>query len=154
MLRISDFSLPDKSLPNIMLWPTQLCVFSYIGGLFMATQSQFIANNRLNAQKSTSTRFLQMSLVNPADCFMQNKPNLLDAQMNVTKVLTRDYDNSPPLRFPKNKPNSKPIKPNLSRRLVPSKLQRRRKPLAKPDLVRHSLGDGGFKRGHLYRSAV
>jgi len=40
---------------------------------------------------------------------MQNKPNLLDAQMNVTKVLTRDYENKRLCRRRKNKPNSKPI---------------------------------------------
>ena len=40
------------------------------------------------------------------DRFMQNKPNLLDTQMNVTTVITKDYGN---MRVPgprKNKPNS------------------------------------------------
>ncbi len=74
----------------------------------MATQSQFIAN-RLNTQKSTSTRSLSMSLGTPADCFMQNKPNLLDAQMNINKVLTKGYENKRLCRRRGNKPNSKPI---------------------------------------------
>jgi hypothetical protein len=78
----------------------------------MATQAQILANRR-NAQKSTSTRFLSMSLGNPADCFMQNKPNLLDAQMNVSSVLTKDYENIPLRRRGQNKPNTNPIKPNL-----------------------------------------
>jgi len=36
---------------------------------------------------------------------MQNKPNLLDAQMNVNKVLTEDYENVRLHRRRKNKPN-------------------------------------------------
>jgi len=33
-----------------------------------------------------------MSLGNPADCFMQNKPNFRNAQMNVTSVVTMNYE--------------------------------------------------------------
>ena len=33
-----------------------------------------------------------MSLGNPADCFMQNKPNFMDAKMNVTSVKTMNYE--------------------------------------------------------------
>jgi hypothetical protein len=58
---------------------------------------------------------------------MQNKPNLLNTQMNVSKVLTRFYENIGLCRSAENKPNSNPIKaktnpiqtqfkPNLSRR--------------------------------------
>ncbi len=54
---------------------------------------------------------------------MQNKPNLLDAQMNVSYLLTKHYENEPRLRTP---PKQTQIKPNL---------------------VRHSLGEGGFKTG-------
>ena len=46
---------------------------------------------------------------------MQNKPNLLDAQMNVNPYNTTDYENFTPLAGQKNKPNSNPIKPNLKR---------------------------------------
>jgi len=74
----------------------------------MPAIAQFIAN-RLNTQKSTSTRSLSMSLGTPADCFMQNKPNLLNAQMNINKVLTKDYENARLRGPPKNKANSKPI---------------------------------------------
>ncbi len=95
----------------------------------MAAIAQIIAN-RLNAQKSTSPRSLSMSLGNPADSFMQNKPNFQDVQMNVTSILTKDYENvhllgrrknkanSNPIQTQSNpiqsqfKPNSKPIKPN------------------------------------------
>ncbi len=41
--------------------------------------------------------------------FMQNKANLLNTQMNVNKVLTKDYENVRLHRRGKNKPNSNPI---------------------------------------------
>ena len=40
---------------------------------------------------------------------MQNKANLPDAQMNVNKVLTKDYEDETLGKRGKNKPNSKPI---------------------------------------------
>ena len=45
--------------------------------------------------------------------FMQNKPNLLDAQMNVTSFYTVDYENKSNWKLGKNKPNSNPNKPNF-----------------------------------------
>ena len=63
---------------------------------------------------------------------MQNKPNLPDAQMNVSSALTKYYENKRLCRRGENKPNSKPIKPNQTQN--------------KPNLVRRSLGEGGFKR--------
>ncbi len=41
--------------------------------------------------------------------FMQNKPNLLNIQMNVSIVLTRDYENVHLPGRRKNKPNFKPF---------------------------------------------
>ena len=46
--------------------------------------------------------------------FMQNKPNLPDAQMKVSSVLTKDYENKSNWKLGENKPNSKPIKANQS----------------------------------------
>jgi hypothetical protein len=40
---------------------------------------------------------------------MQNEPNLLNAQMNANKVLTKDYENVHLLGHPKNKAKTKPI---------------------------------------------
>ena len=37
--------------------------------------------------------------------FMQNKPNLLDAQMNVSSILTTDYENKSNWTLGENKPN-------------------------------------------------
>jgi len=44
---------------------------------------------------------------------MQNEPNFPDDQMNVNKVLTRDYENKTNWKVRKNEPNTNPIKPNL-----------------------------------------
>ena len=52
--------------------------------------------------------------------FLQNKPNLLDAQMNVSSILTKDYENVPLRRRGENKPNSNPIKLNF-RQEMPKK---------------------------------
>ena len=41
--------------------------------------------------------------------FMQNKPNLLDAQMNVSSAITMNYEQLTMNYANKNKPNSKPI---------------------------------------------
>jgi hypothetical protein len=46
---------------------------------------------------------------------MQNKPNFLDAQMNLSSILTTDYENKWQRRVRKNKPNSNPIKPNFQK---------------------------------------
>jgi len=45
---------------------------------------------------------------------MQNKPNLLDAQMNVTSFHTVDYENIADWTLGENKPNTNPIKPNTN----------------------------------------
>jgi hypothetical protein len=46
---------------------------------------------------------------------MQNKPNLLDAQMNASVYYTKIYNNETAFRRRKNKPNSNPIKPNFQK---------------------------------------
>jgi hypothetical protein len=43
---------------------------------------------------------------------MQNKANYLDDQMNVTKVITKEYEDKTLGERGKNKPNTNPIKPN------------------------------------------
>jgi len=46
---------------------------------------------------------------------MQNKANFRKSQMNVISALTNDYENIANWTLGENKPNSKPIKPNLVR---------------------------------------
>jgi len=74
-----------------------------------ATEAQTCAigilTNRRNAQKSTGPRTLSMSLGAPEDLFMQNKANLPDAQMNISSLLTKYYENVPLRRRGENKPN-------------------------------------------------
>jgi len=45
--------------------------------------------------------------------FMQNEPNFQDAQMNVNKVLTKDYENKPNWTLGENEPKTNPMKANL-----------------------------------------
>jgi len=47
------------------------------------------------------------------DPFMQNKPNLLNAQINVSSFITKDYRKNDAFAVQKNKANSNPNKPNL-----------------------------------------
>ncbi len=42
---------------------------------------------------------------------MQNKPNLLSAEMNINSALTKDYENIPPIRKCQNKPNQTQFQP-------------------------------------------
>jgi hypothetical protein len=44
-------------------------------------------------------------IANPADCFMQNKPNFLLPKMNATLLLTEAYANENDLTLQQNKPN-------------------------------------------------
>jgi len=47
--------------------------------------------------------------------FMQNKPNVKDAQINVNSLITTDYENISDWTLGQNKANSNPIKPNLKK---------------------------------------
>jgi len=55
---------------------------------------------------------------------MQNKPNFRKAKMNLNLYMTKDYENKSGLLTMAKQTQTNPIKPNL---------------------VRHSLGEGGFK---------
>jgi hypothetical protein len=43
--------------------------------------------------------------------YMQNKPNFRNAKMSITSALTKDYENIPPIRKCKNKPNQTQFQP-------------------------------------------
>ena len=47
--------------------------------------------------------------------FMQNKPNVKDAQINVNSYMKSKYEKLDTWLSGKNKPNSNPIKPNLKK---------------------------------------
>ena len=46
---------------------------------------------------------------------MQNKPNFLNAQMNLTSLITVDYENIANCKLRENKPNTNPINPNFQK---------------------------------------
>jgi hypothetical protein len=53
--------------------------------------------------------------------FMQNKPNLLNAQMNVNIFSKMAYENKSNRTLGENKPNSNPIKPNCRKGKIDAK---------------------------------
>ncbi len=60
------------------------------------------------------TRNSQHELFNQFESIMQNKPNLLNALMNVNTIITKHYENKRLSRRRENKPNTKPIKANTN----------------------------------------
>ena len=57
------------------------------------------------------------SIQHPAsisESFSQNKPNLPDTKMNVTNVITKEYENAPLRKLAENKPNQTQLSPNMS----------------------------------------
>ena len=76
-----------------------------LGTLIMVTEAQTSAIGILNILVALHlSRVLYKSTL-----FMQNKPNLLDSQMNIISVLTRGYENKSNWTLGENKPNSNPI---------------------------------------------
>ena len=63
---------------------------------------------RLRRKLRLSRRSLGEGGINQKWMIMQNKPNLPNAQMNVNKVLTKDYENVRLHKLWENKANSKP----------------------------------------------
>jgi len=77
---------------------------------------------------------------------MQNKANLLNAQMNVTSFCTVDYENIANWTLGENKPNSKPIKPNTK------PIQTQNKPNSNPILSAVLSGEALAKTEALAKS--
>jgi hypothetical protein len=55
--------------------------------------------------------FYFLKLFNQFELIMQNKPNLPDAQINVTSFYTKDYENDNTFALRQNKPKTNPIYP-------------------------------------------
>jgi len=105
-----------KNLPNLLSSPiSQLPtepVLSEAEGnneLLMSIENQTLAHFRHFS--SLFTKFPSTTVVSALQIahFMQNKPNFQKAQMNVSRVSTRDYDKWTLGEHGKNKPNSNPI---------------------------------------------
>ena len=69
----------------------------------MASEAQILANHH-DTRKCTCPR----SPFNHLYLIMQNKPNLLNAKVNVSLFITNDYENMHLLGRRKNKPNTNP----------------------------------------------
>ena len=58
----------------------------------------------------TTRRYTQYAIRKTHDeLIMQNKPNFLNAQMNINFCLTKHYEQKPSLRQSENKPKTNPI---------------------------------------------
>ena len=81
---------------------------------------------------------------------MQNKPNFLDTQMNVTSLITVVYENKLNCKLCENKPNSNPIKANTKPKQTqykPNQTQFRTQRLSElpyEEFLTHSLTLPGF----------
>jgi len=107
----------DCSMANSQL-PTEP-VLSVVEGNNELTmnyqQPTTIYANRRNTPKAhrpTNKPPIQPKLSTNYDSIITNKANLPDDQMNINKVLTKDYENKLLRRRGKNKANSKPNKAN------------------------------------------
>ena len=124
--------LSDISLPNMMIQSKTSNHLSIINNhLAMATVLCLepcilcLESCILGLESSTSVEEpLQIS------SFLTNKANLLNTQMNVNKVITTDYENIANWTLGENKPNTNPIKPNLTQFPRPT---RRNKPNTNPN---------------------
>ncbi len=63
-----------------------------------------------------SSRYICRESFTNSSLFMQNKPNLLNAKMNISSILTKDYENKPRLPAPGKQTQSNPIPTNKFRR--------------------------------------
>jgi len=87
--------MPANSLRNMMLIPTQLCTYA-------------LCYCALCHIKHTTTN----SYVRNYKLFLQNKANFRKSQMNVTNLLTSDYEKKDTWWRGKNEPKTNPNEPN------------------------------------------
>ena len=66
---------------------------------FIFRSFEFVSSRFIGIELSISDFSL------PPDCFMQNKPNFQNAQINVTSFITKDYGNISNWKLGENKPN-------------------------------------------------
>jgi len=69
-------------------------------------QQDFVINRQSSIVRYLSSAPLHLSrILYKSTLFMQNKPNFRKSQMNVSNIITRNYENVIPLAGQKNKPN-------------------------------------------------
>jgi len=74
--------------------------------LYFDIVSNFVLRISYFASLGTSTSVENPLQISP---FLKNKPNLPDDLMNVTSLITADYENIANSKLGENKPNTKPI---------------------------------------------
>ena len=104
-------SLLEQSLPRTPSWPKQnQC---NLRNLRLKNSCQFVSiffvPLCLSGISTTVERSLQISPV-----YMQNEPNFRKSQMNVNKVLIKDYEKKTLGEHGKNEPKTNPIKANTN----------------------------------------
>ncbi len=115
---------PSRLISLCHLWLFSLFLCAFCAFLWLKNphnlRNQRLIND-LRACKSLYNRkdtFTDVMSALQIRLFMQNKPNFRKSQMNVTKVLTKDYEKRTLGERGKNKPNSNPIqtqyKPNTN----------------------------------------
>jgi hypothetical protein len=90
-------------IPYITLFLCALCAFLWLKNPFNQCKPQLVNYLRVFSIFTTVEKALQ---IGP---FCTNKPNFRKSQMNVKKVLTKDYEKKDTWWIGKNKPNSNPI---------------------------------------------
>jgi hypothetical protein len=97
---LAEYTKPANSLsPRCPLWQKIIRVYS----------CQLVAKIlRVFVSSWLNTKIAHFESI------MQNKPNLLDTQMNVSPVKTKNYEQLTMNYANKNKPNSNPIKPKTN----------------------------------------
>jgi len=100
--------------PNAQVHPTKGNVFCRNGKPLGELPIMSIENPTLAHFRHFSSLFTNLPSTTVENAlqiahFMQNKPNLPKAKMNVNKVSTKNYENETLGKRGKNKPNSKPI---------------------------------------------
>ncbi len=91
-------------IPSFTLFLCAFCAFLWLKNPFNQRNPRLINDLRAFGIFTLVEKSLQINL------FMQNKPNFRKSQMNVNKVLTKDYENETLSERGKNKAKTNPIR--------------------------------------------
>jgi len=97
--------MPANPLPNMMLTPTQLCTYALCSCALCLPLFTLVVSALQN------------------HLFMQNEPNFRKSQMNVNKVLTRDYEKRTLGERGKNEPKTNPKRTQNEPKTNPKRTQ-------------------------------
>ena len=102
-------------IPSITLFLCVFCAFLWLKNPRNLRNPWLIKDLRENkALYNCRETFTDVMSALQIKLFMQNKPNFRKSQMNVNKVLTRDYDKMDTWWSGKNKPKTNPNEPKTN----------------------------------------